>query len=98
VNRRRFIRGLTGIAVTGVLAEELLGTRRIFMPPAGGWISALPFKRPSQALFDVLQGMMDDYDRLVAVDGIGLAKVYWNQDAGKPMVRIITREQYRLPA
>jgi hypothetical protein len=98
MNRRRFIRTLTGIAATGALAEELLGTRRIFLPPAGGWISALPFKRPSQALFDVLQGMMDDYDRLVAINGIGLAKVYWNQDAGKPMVRIITPEQYRLPA
>jgi len=37
VSRRRFLAMGAGAVMTAAVADELLGTRTIFLPPRGGW-------------------------------------------------------------
>jgi hypothetical protein len=37
LTRRHFLTGAAGIAMTATVADALLGSRTIFLPPRGGW-------------------------------------------------------------
>ncbi len=61
MNRRRFLAYGVGVAMSVAVADELLGTRRIFLPPRGGWYG--------RQIGDMAINVHEGFGRLVVWNG-----------------------------
>jgi len=91
VNRRHFFGMLTGAAASAALLE-LAGSRRIFLPPRGGWPTSMAsiWEPYQQQVSELMRRSLDVAALDAMLYGGSFVKVGW--DGHRPIAQVIPYE------